>query len=68
MIEFIDDIAESYDEPDEVRAMYMSDEAKMQQVGLIVTEKLIVEKIIELAKVDEKAVSYDDVMEALSGQ
>lgn len=68
LIEFIDDIAESYDDPDEVRALYMSDESRMQQVGLVVTERLIVEKITELAQVDEKTSTYDDVMQALSGQ
>jgi len=68
LIAFIDDIAESYDDPDEVRNLYLSDESRMQQVGLMVTEKLVVEKIVEVAGVSEKTGSYDEVVQAASGQ
>jgi trigger factor len=68
LIAFIDDIAESYDDPDEVRNLYLSDESRMQQVGLMVTEKLVVEKIVELAGIAEKAGSYDEVIQAAGGQ
>ena len=68
LIAFIDDIAESYDDPDEERNLYMSDESRMQQVGLLVTENLVVEKITELAGVTEKSGSYDDVIQANTPQ
>lgn len=71
LIEFIDEIAESYDDPDEVRNLYLSDESRLQQVGLVVMEKLAVEKVVDLAGCSEKSCSYDDVMAsaaAVSGQ
>ncbi|MBT8138919.1 MAG: trigger factor [Gammaproteobacteria bacterium] len=64
IIEFIDDIAQSYENPDEVRNLYMSDESRLQQVNMMVVEKLVVEKITEMAEPGEKTGSYDEVMAA----
>lgn len=64
IIEFIDDIAQSYDNPDEVRNLYMSDEARLQQVNMLVVEKLVVERIAEMAQPVEKTGTYDEVMAA----
>lgn len=64
LIEFIDDIASSYDDPDEVRNMYLSNEDHLRQVSMIVTEKLVVEKIESVASVTEKTVDYDTAMES----
>ncbi|MGB5324974.1 MAG: trigger factor [Pseudomonadales bacterium] len=64
IIDFIDDIAQSYENPDEVRNLYMSDEARLQQVNMMVVEKLVVEKLSAMAKPDEKTGSYDEVMAA----
>jgi len=65
-IEFIDEIAESYEDPDEVRNLYMSDEAKLQQVSLVVTENLVVEKVVDLASVSDKQMSYEEVVNSQS--
>jgi trigger factor len=64
LIEFIDDIASSYEDPDEVRNLYLSDESRLQQINLLVVEKLVVEKIAELAGVIDKNASYDAVIAA----
>ncbi|NNL57781.1 MAG: trigger factor [Pseudomonadales bacterium] len=68
IVEFIDDIAASYEDPDEVRNLYMSDEGRLQQVNMLVVEKLVVEKIAELAGIVEKTGSYDEVIASNSGQ
>lgn len=62
LLEFIDDIAASYDDPDEVRQMYMSNEQMLQQVNLLVVEKMVVEKITEITGVTEKVVGYDEAV------
>lgn len=59
---FIDDIAESYENPDEVRNLYLSDEARLQQVNLVVAENLVVEKVVELAGTTERQSTYDEVL------
>ncbi len=64
LIEFIDGIAESYENPDEVRNMYMSNEQMLQQVNLLVVERLVVEKIVELAGATDKQATYDEVLKA----
>ncbi len=67
LIEFIDDIASSYDDPDQVRNMYLSNEDHLRQVSMIVTERLVVEKIESMASVTEKTVSYDEAMQNYQG-
>ena len=63
LIAFIEDLAASYDEPEEVKKHYMSDDTRMQQVQLMLVEKTVVEKVLEVAQVTEKASSYDDVVQ-----
>lgn len=65
---FIDDVAQSYDDPDQVKSMYMSDENMLQQVQLLVSEDLVVEKVLEMAKVTEANQSYDDVIKAAAAR
>ena len=63
LIAFIEDLASTYDEPEEVKKHYMGDETRMQQVQLMLVEKTVVEKVLEVAQVTEKASSYDDVVQ-----
>lgn len=60
---FIDDIASSYDEPEQVRNQFLGDENRLQQVQLMVVEKMVVEKVAEVAQVTEKACSYEDALQ-----
>ena len=62
LIEYIDSIASSYDDPDQIRNMYLSNEDYLRQVSMIVTEKLVVEKVEEMASVTEQSISYDEAM------
>ncbi len=62
VIEFIDDIASSYDDPEEVKSLYLGDESRMQQVQLIVMEGLVVDKVLEMAQVTEKDCTYDEAI------
>lgn len=64
LIGFIDDIASSYDDPEEVRNMYLGNEEYLKQVSMIVTEKLVVEKVESLASVTERTVDYDEAMKS----
>ena len=63
LIAFIEDLASTYDEPEEVKKHYMGDETRMQQVQLMLVEKTVVEKVLKVAQVTEKASSYDDVVQ-----
>jgi len=58
----IEKSAESYDNPDEVRAWYHDDEKHMAEIEALVIEEKAAEKIIEKAKITTKAVTYDEVM------
>lgn len=67
IIEFIDSIAESYDNPEEVRNMYLGNEQYLRNVSMIVTERLVVEKLVSLATVVESETNYDEAMTHYSG-
>ena len=62
VIEFIDEIAASYEDPEEVRNHYLGDEQMMQQVQTMVLEKLVVEKVVEQAELSELSCSYDEAI------
>lgn len=64
LLEYLDDLAISYDEPEKFKAHYLGDETRMQELQLILVEKKVVESILDEAKVSEKNVSYDELMEA----
>ena len=64
LMAFIDDLASSYDDPEEVKKHYKSDDNRMQQVQLMLVEKTVVEKVLEVAQVTEKASSYDEVVQS----
>ncbi|MDG2035129.1 MAG: trigger factor, partial [Pseudomonadales bacterium] len=57
-------LASSYDDPEEVKKHYKSDDNRMQQVQLMLVEKTVVEKVLEVAQVTEKASSYDEVVQS----
>lgn len=62
VIEFIDEIASSYDDPEEVRNQYLGDESMMQQVQTMVIERMVVEKLTEQAQLSDLSCSYDEAI------
>lgn len=65
---YIDEIAASYDDPEEVKNQFLGDENRLQQVQLMVVEKTVVEKITAVAQVTEKACSYEDALQGPQAQ
>ena len=65
---YIDEIAASYDDPEQVKNQFLGDENRLQQVQLMVVEKTVVEKITEVAQVTEKACSYEDALQGPQAQ
>jgi len=61
---YVDEIASSYDSPEDVRNQLLSDENQLQQIQLMVVEKNVVEKISEVAQVSKKACSYEEAVQA----
>jgi len=64
LMAFLDDLAQSYDDPEEVKQHYLSDQNRLQQVEMMLVEKRVVDAVLESATVTEKSSSYQDVMEA----
>lgn len=64
LMAFLDDLAKSYDDPEEVKQHYLSDQNRLQQVEMMLIEKRVVDAVLESATVTEKASTYQDVMEA----
>ncbi len=54
--------AESYDDPDEVRAWYHNDQKHMAEIEALVIEEKAAEKLTEKAIITTKAEAYDEVM------
>ena len=60
--ESIEEIASTYQEPEEVINYYYSDEQQLRQIQNVVLEEQIVNFVLESAKVTDKTVSYDDAV------
>jgi len=60
--ETIEEMASSYQEPEQVINYYYSNEQQLNQVQNMVLEEQIVDFVLESAKVTEKTVSYDDAV------
>ena len=59
----IDDMAKSYERPDDVVAWYYSDESRLNDVRQMVLEDQVVELLVAEAKVSDEALSFSDVMD-----
>lgn len=59
----IEDMAKSYERPDDVVAWYYADESRLNDVQQMVLEDQVVESLIEKAKVSDKSVNFSDVMD-----
>jgi trigger factor len=60
--EAIEEMASTYQEPEEVINYYYSNEQQLSQIQNVVLEEQIVNFVLESAKVTEKTVSYDDAV------
>jgi trigger factor len=58
----IEEIASSYEQPEQLINYYYSNEQQLSQVQSLVLEEQIVNFVLESAKVTEKTVSYDDAV------
>ncbi len=60
--ETIDTMASQYEEPDQVRNFYYSNEQQLSQIQNIVLEEQVVEFILEGSNVTDKSVSYQEAV------
>ena len=58
----IDELAASYEKPSEVVRWYYGDNRRMAEVEGIVIENNVTEYVLSQVKVQEKAISFDDLM------
>ena len=58
----IDELAQSYEQPAQVVAWYMSDRQRMAEVEAVVIEANVTDFILSQAKVVDKAMSFEELM------
>lgn len=61
--QLIDDIAEGYEDKENVINYYKHNKKRLQQVNLLAIEDLAIQKLLESANVVEKQLSYEEVMQ-----
>ncbi len=60
----IEDMASTYQDPEQVRAFYSSNQEQRSQLQALALEEQVVEAILAQAKVSEKDSSYEEVIKA----
>ena len=60
--ELIDKIADDYDDPDQVKNYYRSNEQELNQVNYVALEDMVVDLVLESARITTKNVSYSDAV------
>ncbi len=60
----IEDLAQSYEKPEEVVQWYYGNQEMLAGVQTLIMEETVMEWIAAQAKVDEKTVSFDQIMQA----
>lgn len=58
----IEEIADAYEKPEEVVAMYYADKQRLASMEALVLEDMVIDKILEDAKVSEKKTTFSDVI------
>ncbi|CEK09797.1 trigger factor [Legionella hackeliae] len=58
----IEKFASAYEKPEELRAWYQSSKERLAEIEALVMEEMVAEKISENAKLVEKKMSYEEVM------
>lgn len=60
----VEDLASVYEEPQEVIDWYYGDASRLREVESLVLEDTVVDLVLEKAKVSEKAVKFDEMLNA----
>ncbi|MSP53137.1 MAG: trigger factor [Gammaproteobacteria bacterium] len=60
--QFVERLADAYEKPQEIVAMYYSDKNRLANVEALMLEEQLVEKVLESAKVSNKKVAFSDVI------
>ncbi|RZT98064.1 trigger factor [Rivibacter subsaxonicus] len=60
----IEELAQSYEKPEEVKRWYFGDQQRLAEVEAVVIENNVTEFVLGRAKVSEKAVAFDELMQA----
>jgi trigger factor len=58
----VEEMAASYERPEEVKRWYFSDNRRMAEVEAVVIENNVTEFVLSKAKVADKAISFDELM------
>src|SRR3989449_854389 len=58
----IEELAASYEKPQDVVRWYLSDNRRMAEVEAVVIENNVTDFVLSKAKVNDKAISFDDLM------
>ena len=58
----IEELAASYEKPQDVVRWYLSDNKRMQEIEAVVVENNVTDFVMSKAKVTEKSVSFDELM------
>lgn len=58
----VDELAASYEKPEDVIRWYFSDRQRLAEVEAVVVENNVTDFVLGKAKVSEKAVSFDELM------
>lgn len=58
----VEDLAAVYEDPQEVINWYYGDAERLREVESLVLEDTVVDLVVEKAKVSEKSVNFDDIM------
>jgi trigger factor len=58
----IDELAASYEKPQEVVRWYLGDNRRMAEVESVVIENNVTDFVLSKAKVSEKEISFDELM------
>jgi trigger factor len=63
----IEELSQSYEKPAEVMRWYLSDRQRMQEVEAVVIENNVTEYVLAKAKVNDKALPFDELMAQQQG-
>ncbi|MGA0612724.1 trigger factor [Caldimonas sp. KR1-144] len=59
----IEELAQSYEKPDDVKRWYFGDSQRLAEVEAVVIENNVAEFVLGKAKVSDKAVAFDELMQ-----
>ena len=58
----VDELAASYERPEDVKRWYLGDNRRMAEVEAVVIENNVTDFVLSKAKVSQKAISFDELM------